>query len=47
MNINEYVPVLINALDTIVGGGNVLSSSPLAVGYLLHAASEYCILLML
>lgn len=47
MNTNGYLSILINTLDTIVSGGNMLSSSPLVVVYLLHAAGKYCILLML
>ena len=46
MNINGYIPIR-TTLDTIERGGNMLSSSPLTVGYLLHATGEYCILLML
>ena len=41
MNINGYVPILINTLGAIV---NMLSSSPQAVGYLFHAAYGYYIL---
>ena len=49
MNNNGYVPILINTLGTIVSGwgGNMLSSTPLVVDYLLHTAGDFCILLML
>ena len=47
MKINRYVLFLINTLETIVKGLNVLSKYSLeVVVYLLHAAGEYCILLM-
>ena len=46
MSINGYVPFLINLLDTIVRGETceVVTTSSC---YLLHAAGEYSILLML
>ena len=48
MNINGYVPILINTSDSIIRVGNMPTKwFTLAVGYLLHAAGEYCILLML
>ena len=43
MNLDRYVPILINMLDAIVSGGKMLSSSPLVVGYLLHSAGKYSI----
>ena len=48
MNINRYDPFLINTLDTFVRWVNMLTMyTPRIVVYLLHAAGEYCILLML
>ena len=49
ININRYVPFLMNMLDTIVRERLIcwLSSTLLAVVYLLHATGEYCILIML
>ena len=48
MNINGYALIIMDILDTILRGVKCwLSSSLLAVGYLLHATGEYYILLML
>ena len=51
MNINGYVPILINTFDTIVVVvvvvGNFADLVTTNCGDLLHAAGEYCILLML
>lgn len=44
MDYNGYVPILINTVEyTVPGGGG----SPLLVDYLLHAAGESCMMLML
>ena len=46
MNINGYVPFLINTLDTIVSWVKIYYVVTTSSGYFLHAAGKYRILLM-
>ena len=47
MENNEYVPFLINSLDSIVRGKNILSSTPLAVVTFFTPLASIVLMLML